>query len=164
VAPGTIFAMFAGIYYWFPKLTGRKMSTLLGQIHFWPSFLFMNGIFFPMLIQGLAGVQRRLYDGGASYSHAQPVLHWNAFMSGSAWLLGLSQIAFIINLFWSMKKGEKAGSNPWDATTLEWAATTSPPLAHGNFVEVPTVHRGPYDYSLPGASKDFTPQHQLQEA
>jgi cytochrome c oxidase subunit 1 len=164
VAPGTIFAMFAGIYYWFPKLTGRKMSTMLGHIHFWPSFLFMNGIFFPMLIQGLAGVQRRLYDGGASYSHAQPVLHWNAFMSGSAWLLGLSQIAFIINLFWSMKKGEKAGDNPWEATTLEWAATTSPPLAHGNFVEVPTVHRGPYDYSLPGASKDFTPQHQLQEA
>ncbi len=164
VAPGTIFAMFAGIYYWFPKLTGRKMSTMLGHIHFWPSFLFMNGIFFPMLIQGLAGVQRRLYDGGASYSHAQPVLHWNAFMSGSAWLLGLSQIAFIINLFWSMKKGEKAGDNPWDATTLEWAATTSPPLAHGNFVEVPTVHRGPYDYSLPGASQDFTPQHQLQEA
>jgi cytochrome c oxidase subunit 1 len=164
VAPGTIFAMFAGIYYWFPKLTGRKMSTLLGQIHFWPSFLFMNGIFFPMLIQGLAGVQRRLYDGGASYSHAQPVLHWNAFMSGSAWLLGLSQIAFIINLFWSMKKGEKAGSNPWDATTLEWAAAPSPPIAHGNFVEIPTVHRGPYDYSLPGASKDFTPQHQLQEA
>src|SRR3954471_13368912 len=164
VAPGTIFAMFAGIYYWFPKLTGRKTSTLLGYIHFWPSFLFMNGIFFPMLIQGLAGVQRRLYDGGASYSHAQPVLHWNAFMSGSAWLLGLSQIAFIVNLFWSMKKGEKAGSNPWDATTLEWAATTSPPLAHGNFVEVPTAHRGPYDYSLPGASKDFVPQHQLQEA
>jgi cytochrome c oxidase subunit 1 len=164
VAPGTIFAMFAGIYYWFPKLTGRKMSTLLGQIHFWPSFLFMNGIFFPMLIQGLAGVQRRLYDGGASYSHAQPVLHWNAFMSGSAWLLGLSQIAFIVNLFWSMKKGEKVGSNPWDATTLEWAAAPSPPIAHGNFVEIPTVHRGPYDYSLPGASKDFTPQHQLQEA
>jgi cytochrome c oxidase subunit 1 len=164
VAPGTIFALFAGIYYWFPKLTGRKMSTLLGQIHFWPSFLFMNGIFFPMLIQGLAGVQRRLYDGGASYSHAQPVLHWNAFMSGSAWLLGLSQIAFIVNLFWSLKKGEKVGSNPWDATTLEWAAAPSPPIAHGNFVEVPTVHRGPYDYSLPGAAKDFTPQHQLQEA
>jgi len=164
VAPGTIFALFAGIYYWFPKLTGRKMSSLLGQIHFWPSFLFMNGIFFPMLIQGLAGVQRRLYDGGASYSHAQPVLHWNAFMSVSAWLLGLSQIAFIINLFWSLKKGEKVGSNPWDATTLEWAAAPSPPIAHGNFVEVPTVHRGPYDYSLPGASKDFTPQHQLQEA
>ncbi|MBW8876925.1 MAG: cbb3-type cytochrome c oxidase subunit I [Acidobacteria bacterium] len=164
VAPGTVFAMFAGIYYWFPKVTGRKMSELLGKIHFWPSFLFMNGVFFPMLIQGLAGVQRRLYDGGASYSHAQPVLHWNAFMSGSAWLLGLSQIPFIFNLFWSMKKGEKVGANPWEATTLEWAAAPSPPIAHGNFAEIPTVHRGPYDYSLPGASTDFTPQHQLQEA
>ena len=164
VAPGTIFAMFAGIYYWFPKVTGRKMSELLGKIHFWPSFLFMNGIFFPMLIQGLAGVQRRLYDGGASYSHAQPVLHWNAFMSISAWCLGLSQIAFIINFFWSIKKGQKVGANPWNATTLEWAAAPSPPIAHGNFTEVPTVVRGPYDYSLPGASQDFVPQHQLQEA
>ena len=160
VAPGTIFAMFAGIYYWFPKITGRKMSSLLGHIHFWPSFLFINGIFFPMLIQGMAGVQRRLYDGGATYSHAQGVLHWNVFMSISAWCLGLSQIAFIINLFWSIWKGKKVDSNPWGATTLEWAAAPSPPVAHGNFVEIPTVVRGPYDYSLPGAAQDFTPQHQ----
>jgi cytochrome c oxidase subunit I len=160
VAPGTIFAMFAGIYYWFPKITGRKMSSLLGQIHFWPSFLFINGIFFPMLIQGMAGVQRRLYDGGASYSHAQGVLHWNVFMSISAWCLALAQIPFIFNLFWSIRKGKKVDSNPWGATTLEWAATPSPPIAHGNFVEIPTVVRGPYDYSLPGAAQDFTPQHQ----
>ena len=160
VAPGTIFAMFAGIYYWFPKLTGRSMSNLLGHLHFWPSFLFINGIFMPMFIQGMAGVSRRLYDGGASYSHAQGVLHWNTFMSASAWLLGLAQIPFIINLFWSMWKGKKVGSNPWGATTLEWAATTSPPLAHGNFTEIPTAVRGPYDYSLPGAPQDFVPQHQ----
>src|SRR5947199_8349468 len=126
VAPGTIFAMFAGIYSWFPKLTGRQMSSFLGKLHFWPSFLFINGLFFPMLIQGLAGVQRRLYDGRASYSHAQPVLHWNAFMSVSAWLLGLAQIPFIFNLFWSIWKGAKVGANPWDATTLEWAAAPSP--------------------------------------
>src|SRR5688572_27588125 len=155
VAPGTIFAMFAGIYYWFPKLTGRKMSEFLGKLHFWPSFLFINGVFGPMFIQGLAGVSRRLYDGGASYAHAQPVLEWNVFMSVSAWLLGLAQIPFIINLFWSMKKGAKVGDNPWDATTLEWAAAPSPPVAHGNFHEIPTVVRGPYDYSLPGAPKDF---------
>jgi cytochrome c oxidase subunit 1 len=160
VAPGTIFAMFAGIYYWFPKLTGRKMSSLLGHIHFWPSFLFINGIFMPMLIQGMAGVQRRLYDGGASYSHAQGVLHWNVFMSISAWLLAVAQIPFIINLFWSMWKGKKVDANPWGATTLEWAAAPSPPIAHGNFAEIPTVVRGPYDYSLPGAAQDFTPQHQ----
>ncbi|HEV7516218.1 MAG TPA: cbb3-type cytochrome c oxidase subunit I [Thermoanaerobaculia bacterium] len=160
VAPGTIFAMFAGIYYWFPKITGRKMSDLLGKIHFWPSFLFINGIFMPMFIQGLAGVSRRLYDGGLEYAHAQPVLHWNAFMSVSAWLLGLAQIPFIFNLFWSIRKGERVSDNHWDATTLEWAATTSPPLGHGNFAEIPTVVRGPYDYSVPGAPRDFVPQHQ----
>jgi len=160
VAPGTIFAMFAGIYYWFPKITGRKMSSVLGHLHFWPSFLFINGVFMPMFIQGMAGVQRRLYDGGASYSHAQGVLHWNVFMSISAWCLALSQIPFIINLFWSIWKGKKVDSNPWGATTLEWAAAPSPPIAHGNFAEIPTVVRGPYDYSLPGAAQDFVPQHQ----
>jgi cytochrome c oxidase subunit 1 len=160
VAPGTIFAMFAGIYYWFPKATGRKMNDLLGKIHFWPSFLFINGIFMPMFIVGLAGVSRRLYDGGLEYAHAQPVLHWNAFMSVSAWLLGLAQIPFIINLFWSIWKGEKVGDNHWDATTLEWSAATAPPLAHGNFEVIPTVVRGPYDYSVPGAPRDFVPQHQ----
>jgi cytochrome c oxidase subunit 1 len=164
VAPGTIFAMFAGIYFWFPKLTGRKMSELLGKIHFWPSLIAINCVFMPMFIQGLAGVSRRLYDGGASYSHAQGVLKWNVFMSMGAWTLALAQIPFIINLFWSIKKGEKVNSNPWEATTLEWVATTSPPLAHGNFEHIPEVHRGPYDYSLPGAARDFVPQHQLQEA
>jgi cytochrome c oxidase subunit 1 len=156
--------MFSGIYYWFPKLTGRKMSELLGKIHFWPSLIAINCVFMPMFIQGLAGVSRRLYDGGASYSHAQSVLKWNVFMSMGAWTLALAQIPFIFNLFWSIWKGEKVGSNPWEATTLEWVATTSPPLAHGNFEHIPEVHRGPYDYSLPGASRDFTPQHQLQEA
>jgi cytochrome c oxidase subunit 1 len=164
VAPGTIFAMFAGIYFWFPKLTGRKMSETLGKIHFWPSLIAINCVFMPMFIQGLAGVSRRLYDGGASYSHAQGVLKWNVFMSMGAWTLAVAQIPFIFNLFWSIWKGQKVDSNPWEATTLEWAATTSPPLAHGNFEHPVEVHRGPYDYSLPGASRDFTPQHQLQEA
>jgi cytochrome c oxidase subunit I len=159
VAPGTIFAMFAGIYYWFPKLTGRKMNELLGKLHFWPSFLFINGVFMPMFIQGLAGVSRRLYDGGLSYAHAQPVLEWNEFMSVSAWLLGVAQIPFIVNLFWSIWKGRKVGDNHWDATTLEWGAAPSPPIAHGNFATIPTVVRGPYDYSVPGAPRDFIPQH-----
>ena len=81
VAPGTIFALFAGIYYWFPKITGRKMNETLGKLHFWPSLIFMNGIFMPMFIQGLAGVSRRLADGGVSYAHASGVLEWNEFMS-----------------------------------------------------------------------------------
>ena len=156
-APGTIFGLFAGIYYWYPKITGRKMSELLGKMHFWPSLLFMNGVFMPMFIQGLAGVSRRLWDGGLEYAHASGVFHWNEFMSISAWLLGLAQIPFIINVFYSIFRGEKVDNNPWQATTLEWAAP-SPPLPHVNFDTLPTVHRDPYEYSLPGRNRDFTPQ------
>jgi cytochrome c oxidase subunit 1 len=163
VAPGTIFALFAGIYYWFPKVTGRKMSDLLGKIHFWPSLLLMNGIFMPMFIQGLAGVSRRLYDGGAQYVHAQGVIHLNEFMSVCAWLLGIAQIPFVVNFFWSMKKGKPVAENHWEATTLEWSAAPSPPRRHGNFDTVPRVHRGPYEYSVPGSKRDFTPQDEEQE-
>jgi cytochrome c oxidase subunit 1 len=157
VAPGTIFAMFAGIYYWFPKITGRKLSEGLGKLHFWPSFIFMNGIFMPMFIQGLAGVSRRLYDGGQLYAHAQDVLQWNEFMSISAFCLAAAQIPFIINVFISLFNGEKVDRNPWDATTLEWSAP-SPPLPHVNFEGSVEVYREPYEYSVPGAKKDFTPQ------
>ncbi len=164
VAPGTIFALFAGIYYWFPKLTGRKMNEGLGKIHFWGSFVCMNFIFFPMLIQGLAGVSRRLYDGGQQYAHAQGVLHLNEVMSIAAWVMAIFQLFFIVNLFMSIKKGEKVNDNPWEATTLDWSATPTPPLPHANFHKVPEVHRGPYEYSVPGHKKDFTPQNQLSEA
>ena len=160
VAPGTLFALLGGIYYWYPKVTGRLMNETLGKLHFIGSFIFINGIFMPMFIQGLAGMNRRLYDGGAQYAHVQDVLHWNTFMSWSAWGLGLFQLFFIVNFFMSLKTGKRAGSNPWDATTIEWVATSSPPLAHGNFDKTPTVYRGPYDYSLPGAKADFTPQTQ----
>jgi cytochrome c oxidase subunit 1 len=158
VAPGTIFALFAGIYYWFPKATGRKMNDLLGKIHFWGSFIFINGVFMPMFIQGLAGMNRRMYEGGRAYQHVQDVLQWNSFMSWSAWALGLFQIFFIINFFMSIKKGEKTNDNPWEATTLEWQAPSPPP--HGNFLTPPEAHRGPYEYSVPGAATDFTPQGQ----
>ncbi len=99
VAPGTIFAIMAGIYYWFPKMTGKMLDETLGKIHFFFSFIFMNGIFWPMLIQGMAGVSRRLADGGESYAHAQGTLHLNEFMSYSAWLLAVAQIPFIINFY-----------------------------------------------------------------
>ena len=156
VAPGTILALLGGIYFWFPKATGRKMNDLLGKIHFWGTFVTMNGVFWPMLIQGLAGMNRRLYDGGLEYAHTQDVLQWNPFMSYSAWALGMFQILFIINFFWSMKKGQKVSDNPWDATTLEWTAPSPPP--HGNFVTPPRAFRGPYEYSVPGDPTDFTMQ------
>ena len=105
----------------------------------------------PMFIMGLAGVSRRLYDGGASYSHAQGVLHWNVVSSWGAWSLALSQLPFIFNFFWSMRRGKKVDDNPWHATTIEWAAPSPPP--HGNFASQPHAHRGPYDYSVPGAAR-----------
>jgi len=159
VAPGTIFGLFAGIYFWYPKITGRMMCEKLGKIHFWGSFVCMNFIFTPMFIQGLAGVSRRLADGGQTYLHAQPVLHWNVVMSVAAWLMGIFQLFFILNFFGSMIRGTKVTSdNPWDSTTLEWATPTPP--GHGNFTTPPEVFRGPYEYSVPGHDKDFLPQNQ----
>jgi cytochrome c oxidase subunit 1 len=162
VAPGTIFALFAGVYYWYPKATGRKMNEFLGKLHFWPSLIFMNCIFTPMLIQGLYGVSRRLYDGGQTYDFAGAVAPLNRMTSWSAWGLALAQIPFIVNFFMSLKNGEKAGRNPWHATTLEWQAPSPPP--HGNFDQELTVYRGPYDYSVEGADTDYIPQNQPAEA
>ncbi len=156
VAPGTIFAMFAGIYHWYPKATGREMNRLLGKIHFWGSLVMMNGIFFPMLIQGLAGVSRRLWDGGATYAHAEQVIWLNKVMSHSAWTLALFQIPFILNFFWSIFAGRKVSDNPWQGTTLEWAAPSPPP--HGNFAKIPQVYCGPYEYSAPGAAEGYQVQ------
>ena len=162
VAPGILFALFAGVYYWFPKATGRMMSEKLGKLHFWPSLLFMNCIFFPMMIQGLNGVSRRLADGGITYDFAGNVAGLNKMMSWSAWGLALAQIPFIVNFFWSLKSGAKAGTNPWQATTIEWQAPSPPP--HGNFAETPVCYRGPYEYSVPGHEPDFLPQGQAAES
>ncbi len=155
VAPGTIFALFAGVYHWFPKATGRKMSEFLGKLHFFPSLVLMNCIFTPMLIMGLAGALRRMYDP-TQYAHAQAVQPLNVFISISAFCLALAQIPFIINFFYSIFWGKKVDDNPWQATTLEWATPTPPP--HGNFLKAPEVYRGPYEYSVPGQKKDFWPQ------
>jgi cytochrome c oxidase subunit 1 len=161
VAPGTIFALFAGIYHWYPKATGRTMNVALGKLHFWLSFVFMNGVFMPMMFEGMAGVSRRLFDPSV-YEHGAAVHGLTVMTSWSAWCLALAQIPFIINFFMSMRKEEKAEENPWQATTLEWATATPPP--HGNFAEPPVVYSGPYEYSVPGASSDFSPQFVKQES
>src|SRR5258706_16289348 len=111
-----------------------------------------------MFLQGLAGMLRRMYGGGAAYLPNQHVLGYNRMISVGAWGLGLFQLAFIINFFWSLKRGEKVNDNPWEATTLEWNTPTPPP--HGNFAKIPTAFRGPYEYSLPGSEthKDYYPQ------
>jgi cytochrome c oxidase subunit I len=175
VAPGTIFGLFAGIYYWFPKMTGRKMNEFWGSVHFWCSLIFMNLVFMPMFAQGMAGMLRRMSDGGANYSAAVNARSGaevigglsNDMMALHVWILwaavalGIAQIPFIVNLFWSMKHGEKVGDNPWQSTTLEWQTPTPPP--HGNFIHTPTVYRGPYEYSVPGHATDFTPQNEPPE-
>jgi cytochrome c oxidase subunit 1 len=169
VAPGTIFALFAGVYYWFPKITGRMMNEFWGRVHFWLSLLFMNLVFQPMFAQGMAGMLRRMADGGANYSQARVegaigglssgIMSLHTYILWAAVGLALAQIPFIINLFWSIKNGKPAGSdNPWESTTLEWQTPTPPP--HGNFVKPPEVHRGPYEYSVPGHARDFTPQNE----
>jgi len=163
VAPGTLFAIFAGVYYWFPKVTGRKLNDTLGKIHFWPSLLFMNAIFIPMLIQGLGGVSRRLYDGGATYGFGQEILFLNKAATHSAFALAVAQLPFIINFFYSLKWGEKVARNPWNATTLEWE-TTSPPRFAGNFDHPVKAYRGPNEYSVPGQAQDFTPQWQPERS
>ncbi|MGY8783176.1 MAG: cytochrome c oxidase subunit I [Fidelibacterota bacterium] len=157
VAPGTLFALFAGIYYWFPKVTGRKLSEGLGKLHFYPSLLFMNGVFMPMFIQGLSGLSRRMYDGGTQYAHASDILHWNEFMTISAFCLGAAQIPFILNIFITLASKKTGERNPWNSTTIEWSAP-SPPLPHVNFDKDVEVFRGPYEYSVPGEEKDFCPQ------
>jgi cytochrome c oxidase subunit 1 len=162
VAPGTIFAMFAGIYYWFPKATGRTMNELLGKLHFWGSFICINTVFMPMFIQGLGGMNRRMYDGGGLYVHNANLLKWNVVIGFAAWGLGLCQIPFIINFFSSIWWGKVVDRNPWEATTLEWSAPSPP--GHGNFLTEPIVYRGPYEYSVPGAARDFTPQFEPERA
>jgi len=160
VAPGTMFAVFAGIYYWFPKITGRHMNEVLGKLHWAGSLFFMNCVFAPMFIQGFKGMSRRMSDGGTTYfgQGVDPgILKLNNMILWSAVGLGICQIPFIINFFSSIFAGKRVTSdNPWQATTLEWATPTPPP--HGNFLQEPVAYRGPYEYSVPGAKSDFTPQ------
>ena len=170
VAPGTIFGLMAGIYFWYPKATGRFMNEFWGKVHFWLSLIFMNAIFLPMFAQGMSGMLRRMVDGGVNYSLAQvgddaiggltdTIIGFNITISHAAWCLGLAQIPFIINFFWSLTHGKKVTSdNPWESTTLEWQTPTPPP--HGNFAKPPHVYHDPYEYSVPGQSKDFVPQNQ----
>jgi cytochrome c oxidase subunit 1 len=152
---GSLFAIFGGIAYWYPKMFGRMMSEPLGKAHFWLTFIFYNCTFFPMHIIGMGGHMRRLYDP-TLYDFLKPMQGMNRFISVSAFLLFAAQAIFFVNFWWSMFKGKKAPLNPWEDNGLEW--TLPSPAPHGNWEKPPTVYRGPYEFSVPGQSDDYLPQ------
>jgi len=149
------FGGFAGIYFWFPKMFGRMMNEALGKIHFWFTFVFFNAVFIPMHLVGLRGMMRRIANP-MQYEFLKPLEPLNMFITLAAILLLLSQVTFVVNFFWSLARGKVAGRNPWQANTLEWTTDSPPP--HGNFAEVPSVYRGPYEYSSPESAEDWLPQ------
>ena len=153
---GSLFAVFGGITYWFPKMFGRMMNEKLGKIHFWITFVAFNCTFFPMHILGMGGHMRRIYNP-TQYDFLKPLEPINMFISISAFVLGAAQFILLINMIYSYYKGEKATENPWHANTLEWSAPSPP--GHGNWPgAVPVVYRGPYEYSSPESAEDYLPQ------
>jgi cytochrome c oxidase subunit I len=157
VAP--IMVIFGAIYHWYPKITGRMLNEGLGKIHFWITFLGAYAIFFPMHYVGLMGIPRRYHDISDMAFVPASAHELNAFISIMALIVGVAQIIFLFNLFWSLRHGKEAGGNPWRATTLEWQTPETPP-GHGNWgKELPVVYRWAYDYSVPGAKEDFIPQN-----
>jgi cytochrome c oxidase subunit 1 len=158
VAP--IMVVFGGIYHWYPKVTGRMLNPAMGRLHFWVTFLGAYAIFFPMHYLGLLGVPRRYYELGETAFIPPSAASLNVFITVAALIVGAAQLVFLYNLAWSLTKGKLAGSNPWGATTLEWQTPQTPP-GHGNWGrELPVVYRWAYDYSVPGAERDFVPQNQ----
>jgi cytochrome c oxidase subunit 1 len=152
----TLFGIFGGAYFWFPKMFGRMMNETLGKLHFWLTLVAFYGVFLGQHFLGLGGAPRRYYALNR-YEFLQPLQDLNLFISIGAFVLGLAQFLFLINFFWSLFRGAKAEANPWQATTLEWTTPSPPP--HGNWgAQEPRVYRWPFDYSLPGSGQDYTPQ------
>jgi cytochrome c oxidase subunit I len=151
-----IFGIFAGMYYWFPKMFGRLMSERLGRIHFWFSLAGVYAIFMPMHFLGMAGHPRR-YAQLTEFQYLKPLQPLHIFITIAAFVTIGAQLVFLYNFFWSMRKGQKAGANPWESTSLEWSIPSPPP--HDNFGDMElVVHHGPYEYSVPGAAQDYIMQ------
>jgi cytochrome c oxidase subunit 1 len=130
---GSIMGIFAGIYLYFPKITGRLLDEKLGKIHFWVNFVGMNLTFFPMHFSGMLGMPRRIY----TYDSGQGWDTFNLVSSIGAYILAVATLIFFYNFVKSRKHGEIAGPNPWGAGTLEWTIPSPPP--EYNFAVLPTV-------------------------
>jgi cytochrome c oxidase subunit 1 len=154
--PIAIIGVFCGVTFWFPKMFGKMMNETLGKIHFWGTIIPFNCIFIPLFVIGAAGQHRRIYD----YTNFPELVQYQdirVFATLSLVVMLLFQFVFFYNFFMSLRKGKDAGPNPWKSNTLEW--TTESPPGHGNWEELPTVYRGPYEYNAPGRDDDYWPQN-----
>jgi cytochrome c oxidase subunit 1 len=160
-----IMVLFAAVYHWYPLITGKMFNESLGKAHFWFTFLGTYAIYLPMHYLGFLGVPRRYFAMGSTDFIPESAQTLNASITVSALIVGVSQLLFLYNVFWSLRNGKPAGHNPWGATSLEWQTPDVPPH-HGNWgPKLPTVYRWAYDYSVPGAKEDFIPQnHPVSDA
>ena len=153
-----VLVIFGAIYHWYPKIFGRMWNQTLGKLHFWITFLGVYAIFLPMHYLGILGVPRRYYALGET-GFIPPSVHLaNEWISIAALIVFAAQGLFFFNMIWSLFRGPRADPTPWGAASLEWQTPQTPP-EHGNWgATLPTVYRWPYDYSVPGAPRDFIPQ------
>ncbi len=153
-----VLVLFAAIYHWFPKISGRMFDEKLGKIHFWGTFLGTYAIYLPMHYIGALGVPRRYFALGTTDFIPESAFELNAAITVAALIVAAIQVVFFINVFKSLWKGEKADPNPWEATSLEWHTPHTPPH-HGNWgPNLPVVYRWAYEYATPGVKDDFVPQ------
>ncbi|MDA0681280.1 MAG: cbb3-type cytochrome c oxidase subunit I [Proteobacteria bacterium] len=153
-----VLVVFGAIYHWYPKMTGRMYNETLGKWHFWLTFLGTYSLYLPMHYIGFLGVPRRYFAMGNTDFMPDSAITLNTSMTISALIIAATQSIFLYNIIVSLKKGKPAGGNPWKATSLEWMTPDTPPK-HGNWGhELPVVHRWAYDYAVPGAAEDYTPQ------
>jgi cytochrome c oxidase subunit 1 len=165
MAAAAFLGSFAAIYYWFPKMFGRSMTDPaegqtsggwgegLGKAHFWTSVTFITLVFVGQLVSGYSGQQRRLWDAGQSYTFLQHLAGLNRWTSYFGFLLGVSQLFFVVNFFRALFAGPKAQMNPWQVGTLEWTIPSPPP--HHNYDTIPTVYNGPHEYANPEVKKQL---------
>jgi cytochrome c oxidase subunit 1 len=151
-----VFGIFSATYFWFPKMFGRTLNETLGQAHFWLTFVGVYAIFVPFHLMGMLGHPRRIAEI-SGYDFLKPLASVHVFITIAAIVTAAAQVIFLTNLIVSLVRGARAIENPWQATTLEWTIASPPP--HDNFGRKdPIVYRGPYDFSLPGAERDFAIQ------
>ncbi len=157
--PIAIIATFAGFTFWFPKMFGRMLDERLGKIHFWGTIIPFNTIFIPLFFTGAMGDHRRIYNYMNFPDQSGPELQMLRMIATISLLVMLAfQLVFFFNVWKSFRGPKNAEKNPWKSNTLEWTADSPPP--HGNWAELPTVYRGPYEYGVPGRATDYWPQNE----